>query len=337
MEKIQDIFLGIPSICAQWQEFLLSKGLRPPSNLDTIDKTVGIYDEANGDILGCGSIKDNVIQLVAVSDKDGQNSARFNAIITELSNRLAAAGRYHIFVFTKPEYSQSFQYLGFHELVQTEFAALLEKGKPNINDFLSNIPKPVGKQIASIVMNANPFTLGHRALVEAAAAENDQVVVFVVASDGSLFKPGERLELVRQGLSDLSTVSVSSGADYMVSFATFPSYFIKDQAEITAYQTALDAQLFKKWIIPPLGITSRYLGEEPFSEATEIYNQSLKRELSDIIEVKIIPRKKADQEIISATAVRQAIKENNMSKIKSFVPATTYEFIKKNLNEIQTR
>ncbi|GAB2024511.1 [citrate (pro-3S)-lyase] ligase [Lactovum odontotermitis] len=337
MEKIQDIFLKIPASRIQWQEFLASMNLRAPADPEMLDETVGIFDDRTGEILACGSVKGNIIQLVAASSSEDLSSARFNTIITELSNRLAARGLHHIFVFTKAEYSQSFQYLGFHELVQTEAAALLEKGRPDIHDFLENAPKPQGRRIASIVMNANPFTLGHRALVEKAAEENEQVIVFVVASDGSLFTPGERLLLVQQGLADLPNVSVTTGGDYMVSFATFPSYFIKDEAGITKYQTELDARLFGKWMVPALGITSRYLGEEPFSETTEIYNQTLKHELSGLIEVKIIPRKETEHEIISATAVRRAIKDGELLKVKAFVPATTYRFIEENLNEIQGR
>ena len=42
-------------------------------------------------------------------------------------------------------------------------------------------------KVAAIVMNANPFTLGHQYLVEKAAAENDLVHLFMVSEDASLF------------------------------------------------------------------------------------------------------------------------------------------------------
>ncbi|MDR0299142.1 MAG: [citrate (pro-3S)-lyase] ligase [Streptococcaceae bacterium] len=340
MEKIQDILLKIPSMRKQWQDFLRAFHLRPPDDLSQLDETVGIYDEVTGELLACGSLKANVIQLVATC-REEQVSSRFNAILTELGRRLALREIYHSFVFTKPEYRQSFEYLGFHELVRTDRAVLLEKGKPDIQDFLINFDLPEktkGKSIASIVMNANPFTLGHLSLVKKAVAENDLVYVFVLAADGSLFSPIERLELVRKACVDLDNVMVSSGGDYMVSFATFPSYFIPDEAEIVRYQTELDAKLFGRWIVPNLGITSRYLGEEPFSPTTEIYNKTLLQELGTQIEVKIVPREKtAKGEIISATQVRLAIKAGNIPDIKEFLPSTTYAFILENLENLRER
>ena len=36
-------------------------------------------------------------------------------------------------------------------------------------------------------MNCNPFTLGHKYIVEKAARENDNVIIFVVEEDKSSF------------------------------------------------------------------------------------------------------------------------------------------------------
>ncbi len=99
-----------------------------------------------------------------------------------------------------------------------------------MNDLLK-VPNQQYQQIGAVVMNANPFTLGHRYLVEKAAKENDFVYVFVVSANTSLFSADERLQLVREGLSDLDNVVVVAGGDYMVSYATFPAYFCRTMSQ----------------------------------------------------------------------------------------------------------
>ncbi len=162
-----------------------------------------------------------------------------------------------------------------------------------MNDFLTDIPwvdDQSDKQVAGIVMNANPFTRGHRYLVEQAASENDLVYVFVVNTDASLFTTEERFQLVKDGTVDLDNVIVVNGGDYMVSYATFPAYFLASPDQAVTYQTTLDARIFRNVIAPALNITTRYVGSEPLSRTTSIYNDVLTRELPPAVEVKVIDR-----------------------------------------------
>lgn len=341
MEKVEELFLKIPNERQKWIKFLqkFDLNLSNEEEINQLDETVAIFSET-GEILATGSVSGNVIKYVATSSKNEENSGeRFNQIVTNLSNRLSSRGVFHLFVFTKPIYASSFGYLGFKVLAESDSGVLLEKGRPNIQDYLAEIPKADAsrKTIAAIVMNANPFTKGHRYLVEKAVEENDFVYVFVVSTDRSLFRTNERLELVRAGLAHYKNVQVVSGGDYMVSFATFPAYFIKTPEEVIDFQTKLDARLFKKWIVPYLGITSRYLGSEPFSKTTGIYNKTLKKELSNQISVEIVERKAVENQAISATRVRRAIAENNFGTIREIVPETTYNFIVNHLDELQER
>ena len=124
-------------------------------------------------------------------------------------------------------------------MATSEYGALLEKGTPNIQTFVENVPHYGGTK-AAIVMNANPFTLGHRYLVEQASEENDHVYIFVVNQDVSLFTTAERFNLVKQGVADLDNVDVINGQEYMVSYLSFPSYFIKNADDVIKYQTTLD-------------------------------------------------------------------------------------------------
>lgn len=340
MDRICDLYLNDKHTRHEWQAFLEQRGITNfnPQEVATIDETIGLYN-ADNQLVGTGSIANNIIKFVAVCDRDAPTKgARFNQLLSELTNRLGAQGIFHQFVFTKPAYITSFQYVGFQLLGSTEQGAILEKGVPSIKDYLATIPKfPTAKKVAGIVMNANPFTNGHHYLVAEAAQQNDVVYVFVVNADVSLFSTAERLQLVREGTRDLANVVVVNGQDYLVSFVSFPAYFIKDNDAIIRYQTELDASIFKQQIAPALGITTRYLGSEPLSHTTALYNASLERILMPTIDVKILPRLTTGAQVISASYVRQLIKAGTLADLAPLVPPTTLAFIQNNLLTLQTR
>lgn len=313
----------------QWQSLIQNEGL-VIENLDDITETFGIYEDDK--LIATGSYFENVLKYLAI-DPDYQGGNIFNKLVSTLINELAAQNIFHVFVFTKPQYKKSFSYLGFNLIAETEYSALLETGDYSIDQYIAEMPRISGKNISAIVMNANPFTLGHRYLVEQAAQKSDSVYVFVVNQDASLFKTSERLDLIKQGTADLDNVQVVSGGQYMVSFVTFPSYFIKSRSEVATYQTQLDAKVFKR-IASALKITKRFVGSEPYSPTTEIYNQSLQKVLPPEVELEILDRKAIDQDIISATKVRQAIQANDLATVQKYVPETTYKFIKDNIKTL---
>ncbi len=339
--ECREINIHLKRNLTKWQKFLRFNGIEVFSEKETssIDKTF-VWEE-NGEILATGSIAGNVLKYIAICSKVQGHGETFNSLVSKLENEAAMMGRFHLFVFTKPQYSQSFQYVGFHELAKVEQGTVLESGTPDIHDYISSLPNfndQKESKIAGIVMNANPFTNGHRYLVETASKENDHVYVFVVSEDVSIFSFSERFKLVKAGVADLPNVIVVPGKEYMVSYATFPAYFLKDDQNVGRFQASLDATLFKEQIAKPLNITSRYLGNEPYSKTTNIYNEELNRVLPPDVEVKIIDRKKnKDQDIISATKVRAAIANDNIELVKKYVPDTTLEFIKNNWSELQTR
>lgn len=341
MDKIVDLYLNQPSTRKKWEDFLESLDLHNFSSreVDAIDHTIGLVDE-EGNLVGTGSVAGNVLKYVGVCNKGVTSGARFNKVVTALQQYLFNEKIFHMFVFTKAKYSESFQHLNFTELAKTDEAAFLESGTPDVQDYLDSLPKianQVDKRIGSVVINANPFTKGHRHLVELASQENDLVYVFVVATDASLFSTDERMKLVKEGLADLKNVVVVSGSDYMVSKATFPAYFLKSPEDLIEVQTAIDATVFKNVIAPPLHISRRYLGKEPLSMTTHYYNVSLAHELGPDIEVITIPRLEENGKVVTATEVRQLIKNGDLAGIKELVPATTLEFIKQNLATLQDR
>ncbi|MPM42086.1 [Citrate [pro-3S]-lyase] ligase [bioreactor metagenome] len=89
----------------------------------------------------------------------------------------------------------------------------------------------------------------------------------------------------------------------------------------------LDLEVYKTYIIPALGITSRYVGEEPYCEVTKTYNSIMKQSLEVAgIQCEIVPRLEVKNEAISASKVRRLIINGNIEEIKSIVPKSTYEY-----------
>ena len=80
-------------------------------------------------------------------------------------------------------------------------------------------------------------------------------------------------------------------------------------------------------IAAALGINRRYVGEEPTSLVTGIYNQIMSEKLPENgIECIIVPRKENDGKAISASTVRQALKEENWELLRELVPETTLDY-----------
>ena len=183
-----------------------------------------------------------------------------------------------------------------------------------------------GERVGAVVMNANPFTLGHQYLVETAAADCDVLHLFVVSEDASLVPFAVREQLVKEGTAHLNNVVYHRTESYMISNATFPSYFLKDKDTVIRSHAVLDITIFEK-IAKTLGIRVRYVGEEPFSAVTGIYNQVMAEQLAAAgLTLTVIPRKESGGTAISASKVRQLIKENRMEEMHGLVPESTYSY-----------
>ena len=175
-----------------------------------------------------------------------------------------------------------------------------------------------------IVMNCNPFTLGHRYLIEQAAKQVERLYVMVVREDCSLFAYTERKAMVEQGVADIENVSVIDGSDYAISRATFPTYFLKRLDDAADTQMLLDLDLFRRHIAPALGATVRFVGTEPTDQLTRRYNQLMHEALKDVREIN---RLEKDGNAVSASRVRKAMEEGDMNTIRQFVPPTTLPYI----------
>lgn len=293
-----------------------------------VEYTLAMYEEDR--IVGTGSISGNVLKCIAI-DPEYQGGGFSNKIISLLLNEQYYRGNTHLFIFTKPKNRKLFLDLGFYEITSVDdFVTLLENDPRGIRDFAENLKlqKYDGKVVSSIVMNCNPFTLGHRHLIETASKNSDVVHIFVVWEDRSVFPNEVRYKLIKEGVKDLKNVFVHRGKDYIISNSTFPSYFLKEKNAIVKIHTMLDVKIFGEFIAPALGINRRYVGEEKSDPVTNEYNLTMKELLKDYdIEVVEIPRIKNDEAAISASRVRELLKKDDFDSLKQLVPQTTFEFL----------
>jgi len=296
---------------------------------DVVEYTINL--RLDGKLVGTGSFQGEVLRNIAV-DEAIQGAGLTARILSELMQEQARRGRLHYFIFTKPGKSYLFEALGFTEIARAEpYVALLEMGIGSVATYCDSTLKATvhltGVRTA-IVVNCNPFTKGHQALIRQAAQENEAVIVFVVSEDLSLFPFEDRFKLVREGVADLANVAVVPAGKYMVSAATFPTYFTRNADQATA-QARLDITLFATKIAPKLGIKSRYIGEEPYCPITNAYNEAMLDLFPQYgIEVKVIKRVQVAGEIISASKVRDMIKKDDWEGIKKFVPENTYHYLR---------
>lgn len=175
-----------------------------------------------------------------------------------------------------------------------------------------------------VIMNCNPFTLGHHYLIEQAAKQVERLFVIVVREDCSLFAYAERKAMVEQGVAHLKNVTVIDGSEYAISQATFPTYFLKRLDDAADTQMLLDLDLFRRHIAPALGATVRFVGTEPTDRLTRRYNQLMHEVLADVRE---IVRLEKEGNAVSASRVRKAMEQGDMSTIRQLVPPTTLPYI----------
>lgn len=354
---ISEAPLSLNSVRRRVEAFLAANGLR----LAPLDRYVVVTRDEDGDeILAGGGLDGNVIKCVAVSE-----SARSEGLMNILVSRLIAIareeGRESVKAFTKPENEGIFKSLGFALIASSPNAILMENGRgglPEYRKYLESLARP-GRN-GAIVMNANPFTKGHRYLVEQAASQVDNLYVIVVKEDRSRFPYVERKAMIEAGCAGLDNMVVCEGSDYAISAATFPTYFLKKLDDATDTQIALDLDLFVNHIAKPLGVTARFAGSEPEDALTRRYNELMAEILpgtsvavvrqdhqpdSELVEGSAvrqarrpidfveIPRFEQNGNPISATSLRRALDKGNLKEAMEYIPESTVPYLVADLAE----
>ena len=251
---IAEMPLGSPYLSDKVSRFLGANGLR----MEAMDTYYAVQDP-DGNIIAGAGISGDVIKCVAVAQE-----ARSEGLMVPLISRIVA-GRGNLKVFTKPEYRAVFESLGFNVLGEAPKAILLENGR-GLQKYCERLRAFAGGgRTGVIVMNANPFTLGHKYLIEKALEQVDHLVVIPVMEDVSMFPYKERLEMISRGVASIKggDVDVVEGSPYTISAATFPTYFLKDLSEAAEQQMLLDLDIFSHHIAPALGAKVRFVGSEP--------------------------------------------------------------------------
>lgn len=219
-----------------------------------------------------------------------------------------------------------------HSNELNKIKGLDRKNKELLINYIQKISnyKPL---IGSIVMNCNPFTLGHRYLIEYAASRVEHLFIFAVEEDKSFFPFKDRIELIRKGTADLSNVTVIPSGQFIISAITFTDYFGKSELQDKTIDASMDLEIFGMYIAPALNINIRFAGEEPIDKVTKQYNEQMKKILPTYgIKFEEVPRKEAGGNVISASRVRQLLKLKDFKEIKKLVPRSTFEYLKKNFS-----
>ena len=90
----------------------------------------------------------------------------------------------------------------------------------------------------------------------------------------------------------------------------------------------LDLAIFVR-IAQALGVTVRFVGEEPTSQVTGLYNEIMASQLPENgIECVILPRKQALGKAISASTVRTALREGDWQTLSALLPKTTLDYFR---------
>ena len=356
--EIQTLNPATPRQRQRIEAFLKRNALR----IDDMNYYAAVLDD-DGEMIAGGGLNDDVIKCVAVDDAH-KGEAIANTLVSHLISHANQEGYSCIKLFTKPKNRQLFESLSFRLLAEAPEAILMETGiggisntvealkkikeesktykeynkeckedskkcKENTSYLNTSTPQHLNTTMqptGCIVMNCNPFTLGHRYLVESASRMVEHLFVIVVREDRSAFSYQERKAMVTAGTADLKNVTVCDGSEYAISNTTFPTYFLKRLSDATDTQILLDLDLFRRHIAPALGAEVRFVGTEPTDELTRRYNELMMESLGKDHVVQI-PRLENGGVAVSASRVRRAMDSNSLKEAAQLVPPTTLPYI----------
>ncbi len=287
----------------------------------------GIYD--GEELIAAISIDNNCIKQICIA-VDYQGEGLASTLVSEVIKYASSKNIIDLFVFTKPMYENIFNSLGFSTIVVTEEVLFLENKRDGIKQYCEKLKsKAVNvEKVGALVMNLNPITNGHLFLIKKVASEVDHLHLFIVEEDKSSFPYEVRRELLESTVEGMDNITIHSGGDYIISSATFPTYFIKNTSEIDGVYPTLDAMIFSKFIAKALNIKFRYVGSEPYSVTTNKYNSILKKVLpQEGVEVIEVPRIEYKNEAISASTVRELLREGRLEVVQEYVPKPVFDYL----------
>lgn len=340
--EIHEVATGYAPTRRKVEAFLHDHGI----DLDKTDYYAAIFPAGDDTIVAAGGLLRDTIRCIAVDDSV-RDEHLANRLVSHLMAIVQRRGFPTVKVFTKPEYCELFESMAFKTIARTGSVIFMENSLMPLHKYLESLRKlsRPGKS-GAIVMNCNPFTLGHRYLIEFAAQEVDNLYIIPLLDSSMGFNYKERREMIRRGTADIKNVTVCEGSAYSISKSTFPTYFLKLLDVATQQQIEIDLQIFTKYIAKALNITKRFVGAEPFDPLTRRYNEMMMEILpKNGIEVCCIDRlnifcqsvnlskgnnetdAQMNEDVVSASRVRQLIAANRMHAAMTQVPPSTRPFI----------
>lgn len=322
--EIREIPTGYAPARKAVEAFLQSHGL----TLDRIDYYAAVCPVGTDRIVAAGGLLRDAIRCIATesNEQDEHFAAR---LVSHLMAIVRRRGYPTVKVFTKSENRTVFESLAFKVIAETHGVVFMENSLQPLHAYLDSLRKLRRSGTSGvIVMNCNPFTLGHRYLVSHAAREVDNLYIIPLLDSADGFTYEERREMILRGTRDIANVTVCEGSAYSVSRVTFPTYFIKRTDDATDRQIDIDLEVFARYIAPALGATVRFVGTEPLDPLTRRYNDAMLRTLPRRgIDVRVVERLEGQGKPVSASATRTMIAANRMHAAMEQVPPTSRPFI----------
>ncbi len=237
--------------------------------------------------------------------------------------------------------SQTLQYINALSSKPNALQAWLEKTNLAIKEHFDNL-----ESLSCLVFNANPYTLGHDYLISLASKRSSAVVVFVIEGKPDSGCRGnhesttielpfeDRLKLVQKGAEKYPNVLVLPAGPFLIGRNSFPESWTQDwktEEKGKAHLYAiLDAKLFFQVIAPKLGIKTRYVGDEPRDEMSEMHLNALRQESKIAkIPLRVAERKRLGDKYISSSMVREALFQGAWAVVKATVSDEVYDYLKK--------
>jgi [citrate (pro-3S)-lyase] ligase len=305
-------------------DFLGNSDLR----VDDMDYYTVVTPMGGDDILAAGGLLGDTIRCVAVRP-DCRDEHLANRLVSHLVMMVGRRGYPSVKVITKPCNAGIFGSMGFETIGRSDKAIFMENSMEPLSRYCSYLRSlRVEGRCGVIVINANPFTRGHRYLIEIAAREVDHLFIIPVKEERSVFPYTERKKMIEEGTRNLKNVTVCRGSAYTVSSSTFPSYFIKRLSDLTDSQIQVDLDIFSRYIAPSLNASVRFVGSEPTDPLTNRYNELMIELLPPKgIQVRCVERKSEDGIAVSASRVREALRRRSLADAAKLVADTTVPYL----------
>ena len=199
-------------------------------DLDKTDYYAAISPSGDDTIVAAGGLLRDTIRCIAVDDAVSDEHLA-NRLVTHLMEIVQRRGFPTVKVFTKPKYEEIFKSLAFNTIAITDNVVFMENSRQPLNryiDHLRTLAKPGVSGV--IVMNCNPFTLGHKYLVEYASRQVDNLYIIPLLDSSAGFNYEERREMICRCSSFRKNRYADARLRVMILFHSYYSFLDPDRS-----------------------------------------------------------------------------------------------------------